>query len=252
MWGSTFFNEVVTIYNVVEPLVKSVGLEEVYRLAGAVVKPEYIIHDLLVSIPLFVLVVLVVYVFSRIVYHLTGSNYKARKFIHFAAGAVAAVLAPYLFYTPFVFVLMSFILFLIVYFPHKKGSLLYWFQIEKKYGEVYFTFAYFALFSIFWYIDINIAIASALFMAIGDGVTGLIKERYYGRREEEKKVKGFNLGNVAMMIVSVPIGYYYCGVAGAIAAVFVSILESFEGIDDNVTIPFGAAAMISLLKLFGL
>ena len=235
-----------------EYLVSSPGLEVLYRELGATIEPEYIIHDFLVALPLFILTLLVVYVFSRAVYHFTGSNYKARKFIHFAAGAVAAILAPYLFYTPIVFALISFVLFLLVYFPHKKGSLLYWFQIERKYGEIYFTFAYFSLFSIFWYIDVNIAIASALFMAVGDGVTGLIKERYYGRREEEKKVKGFNLGNVGMILVSVPIGYYYCGWAGVIAAIFVSILESFEGIDDNVTIPFGAAAIISLLKLFGL
>ncbi len=227
-------------------------MEEIYHHFGVTVRPEYIVHDFVVALPLFILVLLVVYVFSRAVYHLTGSNYKARKFIHFAAGAVAAVLAPYLFYTPFVFATISFILFLLVYFPHKKGSLLYWFQIERKYGEVYFTFAFFALFSIFWYIDINIAVASALFVAVGDGVTGLVKERYYGRREEEKKVKGLNLGNLAMLLVSVPIGYYYCGWAGAIAAVFVSILESFEGIDDNVTIPFGSAAIISLLKVLGL
>jgi len=201
----------------VEPLVKSPGLETIYQMIGVEITPEMIIHDFLMAVPLFILVLLVVYSFSRAVYHLTGSNYKARKFIHFAAGAVAAILAPYIFYTPFAFVLMSFILFLIVYFPHKKGSLLYWFQIERKYGEVYFTFAYAVLFSIFWYIDINIAIASALFMAIGDGVTGLIKEKYYGRREEEKKVKGFNLGNLAMMAVSVPVGYIYCGAAGVIA-----------------------------------
>ncbi len=233
-------------------LVSSPGIERIFHIVGVTIKPEYIIHDTIIALPIFLLVLLVVYVFSRMVYHLTGSNYKARKFIHFAAGAVAAILAPYLFYTPFIFVIMSFILFLIVYFPHKKGSLLYWFQIERKYGEVYFTFAYFALFSIFWYIDINIAIASALFMAIGDGVTGLIKERYYGRREEEKKVKGLNLGNLGMWIVSTPIGYYYCGWAGVIAATFASLIESFEGIDDNVTIPFGSAAIIVLSKLIGL
>ena len=234
-----------------EYLVNSPGLGEIYRSVGVVIKPEYVIHDFLISLPLLVLVVLVVYLFSKGVYRLTGSNYKARKFIHFAAGAVIAILAPYIFYTPIVFAVMSFLLFLVVYFPHKKGRLLRWFQIERKYGEVYFTFAYFALFSIFWYIDINIAIASALFMAIGDGVTGLIKERYYGRREEEKKVKGLNLGNLGMLIVSLPIGYYYCGWSGVVAAVFASLIESFEGIDDNVTIPFGSAAVIALLKLFG-
>ncbi len=234
-----------------EYLVKSIGFDKIIEMLNITIKPEYIIHDVLVAIPLIILSFLSVYIFSKIIYEIFHSNYKARKFIHFAAGAVVAVLTPYLFYTPFIFALMCFILFLMVYFPHKRGDLLYWFQIEKKYGEIYFCFAYFALFSIFWYIDINIAIASALFMAVGDGITGLIKERYYGKREEEKKVKGFNLGNIGMMLVSVPIGYIYCGAAGVIAAIFVSILESMEGIDDNVTVPFGGAAAICLLKVLG-
>ncbi|NPA76651.1 MAG: hypothetical protein GXN93_02765 [Candidatus Diapherotrites archaeon] len=210
-----------------------------------------LIHDLLVGIPFFIWVLAVVFPISRWFYK-RYSNYRARKAIHYFAGGLAALSAPFLFETPYVFVTASFLLFIMTYLPHAWGKRFEWFQIPEKYGEVYFTFSYFVLFAIFWNLDIWVAVTAALFVAFGDGITGIIKERYYGKRENERAVKGLNIGNLAMFLVCAPIGYAFEGIPGLIAAIYASLVEAFYGIDDNVTIPLGAAAIIWLLKGAGL
>jgi len=108
------------------------------------------------------------------------------------------------------------------------------------------------LFSIFWNLDVWIAVTAALFMAFGDGITGIIKEHFYGKRENERAVKGLNWGNLAMFLVCAPIGYVFEGVPGLVAAVYASLVEAFYGVDDNVTVPLGSAAIMWLLKGAGL
>ena len=208
-------------------------------------------HDIIIGIPVFTWVLLVVFLIAKWFYR-RYSNYRARKAIHYFAGGLVALLAPIIFETPYVFVTASFLLFIMTYLPHAWGKQFRWFQIPGKYGEVYFTFSYFVLFSIFWNLDVWVAVTAALFMAFGDGITGIVKERYYGRRENERAVKGLNWGNLAMFLVCAPIGYVFEGVPGLIAAVYASLVEAFYGIDDNITVPLGSAALIWLLKGAGL
>ena len=212
---------------------------------------EALLHDLLVSVLLFGWVVFVVFWLSKWFYR-RYSNYRARKAIHYFAGGIVALLAPYVFYTKWPMVLASFGFFIVTYIPHALGKRFEWFQIEGKYGEVYFTFSYFVLFSIFWDINVWIAVTAALFMAFGDGITGIIKEHYYGRRENERAVKGLNLGNLAMFLVCAPIGYVLMGIPGLVAAAYASLIEAFYGVDDNVTVPLGSAAIMWLLHGTGL
>ncbi|HIP74044.1 MAG TPA: phosphatidate cytidylyltransferase [Euryarchaeota archaeon] len=211
---------------------------------------EAIIHDVLVGIPLLLWTVFVTFVLAKWFYK-KYSNYRARKAIHYFAGGIVAIAAPFVFKTPYVIATASFLLFIMLYVPHARRRPLQWFQIEDKYGEVYFAFSYFVLFSIFWNIDVWVAVTSALFVAFGDGITGIIKEHYYGKRENERAVKGLNLGNLAMFLVCAPIGYALQGVPGLVAAVYASLIEAFYGVDDNVTIPLGSAAIIWLLKSAG-
>ena len=212
---------------------------------------EDILHDVVVGIPLLLWTVFVTFVLARW-FHKKYSNYRARKAIHYFAGGFVALIAPFIFKTPYVIVAVSFLLFIVTYIPHARGKPLKWFQIEGKYGEIYFTFSYFVLFSIFWYIDVWIAVTAALFVAIGDGVTGIVKEHYHGRRENERAVKGLNMGNLAMFLVCAPIGYALQGIPGLIAAVYASLVEAFYGVDDNVTIPLGSAAIMWLLRGAGM
>ncbi len=203
---------------------------------------DAIIHDLLVGLPLLLWVLFVVFFISKWVGE-RYSVYRARKAIHYFAGGLVALLAPFIFETPYIISLASFFLFIFTYLPHAMGKRFHWFQIEGLYGEVYFCFSYFVLFSIFWDLDVWIAVTAALFMAFGDGITGVVKEIVYKRR-----VKGFTWGNVAMLLVTLPIGLVLKGIPGAIAAVYASLIEGFEGIDDNVTIPLGSAAIMWLLR----
>jgi len=206
-----------------------------------------LVHDLVIALPVLVWVLVVVHVLARW-FCRKYSNYGARKAIHYFAGGLAAILAPFLFKTPYVFALMSFLLFIYTYIPHARKKLMDWFQIPGMYGEVYFTFSYFVLFAIFWDLDVWIAVTAALFMALGDGITGIVKERYYGRRENEFAVKGLNWGTLAMFLVCAPIGFALKGVPGLIAAVYASLVEALEGVDDNVTVPLGSAAIMWLLR----
>lgn len=212
---------------------------------------EDVIHDVMVGVPLLLWTAFVTFVLAKWFYR-KYSNYRARKAIHYFAGGVVALAAPFVFKTPYVIAAASFALFVLLYVPHAREKHLEWFQIKGKYGEVYFAFSYFVLFSVFWYVDVWIAVTAALFMAFGDGITGIVKERYYGRRENESAVKGFNPGNLAMFLVCAPIGYALEGIPGLVASVYASLVEAFKGVDDNVTVPLGSAAVMWLLKTPGL
>ena len=99
------------------------------------------------------------------------------------------------------------------------------------------------LFLTFWYVDKWIAITAALFMAVGDGVTGIVRNRIYKRH-----VKGF-WGSVAMLIVSVIIGVIYKGVLGVLTAVVATIVERIPLIDDNITVPLVSAGFMYIIPV---
>lgn len=179
--------------------------------------------------------------------------YITRKFIHIFAGGLPAALAPLLFKTPYPIIVICSLLFLNALYPHIQGKEKGWYQIKDNYGDVYFCFSYLVLFTLFWKIDLNIAVAAALFVALGDGVTGVIRSYTRGKREKDW------FGSLGMLLTCLPIGYLYCGlpgIAGAVAATFFEAPELFLSrgkvtkptIDDNIIIPLGSAAVIYLLK----
>lgn len=84
--------------------------------------------------------------------------------------------------------------------------------------------------------DWRLGVVPALFMAVGDSATGVVRNLLFGRRTKHW------VGNLAMAAVSIPIGWHYLGVAGAAAAVLASFVERFEfpPIDDNVFVPLAS------------
>ncbi len=179
--------------------------------------------------------------------------YITRKFIHAFAGGLPAALTPLLFKTPYPIILICALLFLVSLYPHIRGKEKRWYQIKDNYGDVYFCFSYLVLFILLWRVDLNIAVAAALFVALGDGVTGVIRSRTRGKREKDW------FGSLGMLLTCLPIGYLYCGppgIVGAVAATFFEAPELFLSggkvtkptIDDNLIIPLGAAVVIYLLK----
>ena len=141
--------------------------------------------EILWGVILVVWVLLVVFQFSKIVSR-KWNKYVARKFIHFLTGGLVAVISPYIFKTPTIPVLGALFMALVTVAPRIWNRDLDWFQIEKNFGDTWFCISFAILFLTFWYVDKVIAITAALFMAVGDGITGIVRNRIYKRH-----VKGF-------------------------------------------------------------
>jgi len=170
--------------------------------------------------------------------------YYNRKIIHMAAGGVVALLVPFLFSSPLIPLLMALALTIFVLIPRKKGKLMYWFQTEENAFEANFTIAWGLSIFILWILlgDPKLAVVPALFIAFGDAVTGIIRNYLFRKRTKHWA------GNLGMLLVTLPIGFYYAGIPGAIAAVAASILERFEfpPIDDNVIIVVVSSVILAL------
>ncbi len=196
--------------------------------------------EALVTVVLAVYVLFVVFVtlpFYKIMVSRGVSDYSARyynrKIIHMFAGGLVAVLTPYLYTSPLFPLLASLALAFLLAIARKYRPL-YWFQVSENAYEINFLIAWGLSIFILWNLTANpfIAVLPAIFISYGDAVTGLIRNALFGERTKHW------LGNVAMAIVCLPIGYFYAGLLGLVAAAVSTIVERFEfgPIDDNVLI----------------
>ncbi|MFB0567805.1 MAG: hypothetical protein ACETVM_04395 [Candidatus Bathyarchaeia archaeon] len=94
------------------------------------------------------------------------------------------------------------------------------------------------LLTLFWNYNVWIGVLSCLFMAWGDGLTGLVRYLVYKRR-----TKGV-WSNIAMFILCAGLGYLLLGSIGLIGGAFSSIVEKFQKVDDNISVPLGSAAVM--------
>jgi phytol kinase len=184
---------------------------------------------------------------------LIKNPYVSRKSIHLWVGVVILAI-PFLLKDPVIPGLLGLLLTTFTMIPHMRSKELPWFQFKENYGEVYFAAMTTLLLTASWYYDVWLAVTALLFMAWGDGVTGIVRNYVYKRR-----FKGV-AGTYAMIAVSVPVGfivygwshgwlYGWIGVAGALVA---SYVEKLDVMDDNVSIPvFGYAVMFVLQGLLG-
>jgi len=184
---------------------------------------------------------------------LIKNPYVSRKSIHMWVGVVIVAI-PLLLKDPVVAGIFGLVLTAFTMIPHMRNKELPWFQFKENFGEVYFAALTTLLLTASWYYDIWLAVTALLFMAWGDGVTGIVRNYRYKRR-----YKGI-AGTYAMIAVSVPVGfivygwshgwsYGWIGILGALAA---SYVEKLDVMDDNVSIPvFGYALMFVLQGLVG-
>jgi len=175
--------------------------------------------------------------------------YYNRKIVHMAAGGVGALVVPYFYTLPLFPLLVGMVLSIFTYIPHKTGKRFYWMQTEKNKNDVKFTFMWGVTICVLWYVigDPFLAIIPSLFMAFGDGITGVVRNAFFKRRTKHI------IGNVFMAIVCIPLGYWLASSAvvpipwwGVIAAIISSYIERFEfgPIDDNILISFFATVVI--------
>jgi dolichol kinase len=176
---------------------------------------------------------------SRKVYERFG-KYVARKTIHLLSAGVSLILCPFLFSDLSFPVLLAGLMIFFTVLGHAK-NFLDWFQERENYADVYFTGACALLLAMFWNYNLWIGILSCLFMAWGDGVTGLIRYVVYKRR-----TKGI-WGNIVMLTLCASLGYFLLGYVGLAGGAFSSLVEKFEKVDDNISVPLSSAVIMTAL-----
>ena len=173
--------------------------------------------------------------------------YYNRKIIHMFAGGVVVLLVPFFFASPWMPLLAGIVLTVFTYIPHKTGKILYWFQTEDNLNDVNFCLMWALTVFLIWLIVGTpwIAIIPPLFMAFGDGVTGVVRNAVFKKRTKNP------IGNVFMVIVCIPLGYYFAGMVGipfwgVLAAIIASIVERYEfgPIDDNILITVSSTIIL--------
>ena len=167
--------------------------------------------------------------------------YYNRKVAHMLAGGVPIIASPMVFDNP-VWVLIGGILGSIALAAtHILDKRLWWMQTEQNMNDA--TFALMLGISVYFiwvYTDQPwLAILPSLFMAFGDGVTGIIRNKMFKKRTKSA------WGNVGMAALCLPLGYYVGTLSdpqipiwGLISGLVASIVERYEfgPIDDNVLI----------------
>lgn len=170
--------------------------------------------------------------------------YYNRKIIHILTGGVAAILVPFLFKSYTLIALLVTILAIGNYIPHRRGKIWYWYQVEENMYEVHFIIMWGVLMGIGFFLNnLTMVVLPILFMSIGDGVTGLVRNAIYHRRTKSW------WGNFAMALFCVPAGFICLGFTGAVAGAAASLIEKLEfgWIDDNITVPLISFAIILIL-----
>jgi phytol kinase len=214
------------------------------------------IEEALETILLFAWVIFVAMFLTRRLYNYMTSCgvehyvavYYNRKVIHILAGGLCAVIVTFAFETPFLPLLMAAVLAVFLYTPHRIGKIMSWFQVEDNMYEVSFAIMWGIILSLGWTIsggNFWFGVLPVLFMAVGDAITGIVRNIIYRRRTKSWK------GNLAMALFSIPIGSTL-GVAGILAGVAASIVEHFEfkPIDDNITVPLVSLIILSVAKFY--
>ena len=175
--------------------------------------------------------------------------YYNRKIIHMMAGGVVALLVPYIFTSPLIPLVFALTLAILNYIPHKNGKLMYWYQVPENMYEVNFCIAWGIMLTVLWLITDSpfIAILPPLFISFGDAITGIVRNAIFKRRTKHW------VGNIAMAIVVITLGFIYAGYSGAIAGAIASIVErlEFNPIDDNILISVFSSLTLIILKALG-
>ncbi|MCW4020185.1 MAG: dolichol kinase [Candidatus Bathyarchaeota archaeon] len=174
--------------------------------------------------------------------------YYNRKILHILAGGFCAVVVPFVFKTAFFPFVMAMLLAAFIYTPHKIGKIMYWFQTEENKYEVSFCIMWGTIITLGWLFsggEFWIGVLPALFMSVGDAVTGIVRNFLY-----KKRTKSW-WGNLTMALFSMFVGAAL-GVGGILAGAAASIVEHFEfpPVDDNITVPSISFLILILAKVY--
>lgn len=185
---------------------------------------------------------------SNWVHHKTGNFVISRKIAHFSAG-VCILFMPLVF-DDILFPVLLPSLFLLLLLATHKSEMFHGFARRGRLAELWFPFSVLVCMAVAWQTDPWLAVAAALFLSWGDGCTGLLRWLHHRGQAGFKKYWCGTWGMlVACLIVAIMVSPYWVGVLGAVVA---TIVERWEGLDDNLTSPLAAlAVMLPLVKIFG-
>ncbi|MGC9112726.1 dolichol kinase [Acidilobus sp.] len=205
--------------------------------------------QLVITLALAAWVGAVVLYISKAVYRLSTSHglgdrisrYMARKTIHILGGGLVAALVPFVYTQPWMAFASAMALTGYILYRRRRG-LMTWFQEPDNAYEAHFTIMWGLVILAPWFFDPSMVIGavSALFMSVGDGITGVVR----GLRRVRGKAWS---GTIAMIVVSSLIGGYFLGLEGVAAGVVASFVERINGVDDNITVP-----LVSFLLLLAM
>lgn len=177
--------------------------------------------------------------------------YYNRKLVHMLAGGVGSLMVPLAFTDPWYPLVCGLLLTLLTYVAHGSGLRFYWFQTAENRNDVKFALMWAVSVSLLWWLLGNpwLAILPALYMAFGDGVTGIARNFLVRRRSKSP------VGNLFMLLVCAPTGWVIGGLAepaipiwGLLSAIVATWVERYEigPIDDNVLITVAASGVLLL------
>lgn len=214
--------------------------------------PNVFVWDALIAIPLLLYIIILISIVTKKLYIFMVSRgikhnvavYFNRKFIHMFTGGLIAVLVPIVFREPIIPMIFAYILAIFTYLPHRLGRIYTWFQTSENMYEVNFCIAWGTSIAILWLLTGNPwkSILPALAISFGDAVTGIIRNAVFGCRTKHW------LGNIAMALTMIPIGYVLSEWVGVIAMAAASAVEKIEipPIDDNILIAFTVTAILAI------
>jgi len=182
--------------------------------------------------------------------------YYNRKLIHIFVGGIIVLIVPFVFSDPLFPLLSGIIMAGITYYAHVKDNAFYWFQTEDNVSDVSFCIMWGIAIAILWWIFGNpwIAIIPPAFIAFGDGITGIVRNIAFKERRKHP------IGNLYMVGLCIPIGYYFANAGnpsipiwGVIAAFVASIFERYEfgKIDDNILVAGSATIILYVGGILG-
>ena len=179
--------------------------------------------------------------------------YYNRKIAHMLAGGVPIVAAPLVLSDPIWPLLGGLIGAAVLTSTHLMDRRLWWMQTKQNMNDATFSLMLgLSVYALWVYSDEPwLAVLPAFFMAFGDGVTGIIRNKLFARRTKSA------WGNLGMAFVCLPAGYLIGAslnpalpLWGALSGAVASFVERYEfgPIDDNVLIVVAS----SLVLLIGL
>jgi dolichol kinase len=177
--------------------------------------------------------------------------YYNRKIVHMAAGGVGSLAVPLVFTSPWLPLVAGLLLTALTWAAHLSGWRFYWFQTQENQNDVKFALMWALSVSTLWWLldDPWLAILPALYMAFGDGVTGIARNALIRRRSKSP------VGNVFMLLLCVPLGYAVglhaqpaIPLWGMVSAVVATVVERYEfgPIDDNILITVASSLILVL------